>query len=107
MSLWEQFETLTLLAAYVGAWWLALWVVFRIGKGPFSWVPVAVVTFGIPLMAADLAAQARWQGASGWFVHVWAAVPVVIDGVWAISRLRDRLVNPKESASRGEAATGL
>ncbi|HEY1191148.1 MAG TPA: hypothetical protein VGE74_26170, partial [Gemmata sp.] len=69
------------LGAWVGLWWLAVRIVLGTGLGfPVCWA-VAVLAFGVPLVASDIIAVCF--GASELpFLVVWGAGAVVTDGVW-------------------------
>ena len=105
MTTWRQLLGLTCLVGYVAVWWLAVRIVFRGWFGVFTWVPVAVAAFGIPMMAADLMATSHWRSAEAYLLAGWAALPLAIDSAWLIvRRLRRRGSGVGPTAAFYEAA---
>lgn len=75
------------LSAWVGLWWLAVRVICGQWFGPFEWVPVAVLAFGVPLMVADVTAVSPARFFLGHLLAAWGSVAVAIDAGWLVRRL--------------------
>ncbi|MDB5388507.1 MAG: hypothetical protein JWM11_4153 [Planctomycetaceae bacterium] len=73
-----------ILATYVAAWWLAIWIVFRERFGIFVWIPVAYAAFGFPMFVADLTTTGDWRDIGGALIAVWMTLPLAVDTIWSI-----------------------
>lgn len=93
MTVERQLLTLVVVCGWFGLWWLAVRAVFGRYFGAAEWVPVAVLGFAVPLLAADLAATSRAGFKLEPFFVGWALAPVVIDAVWVVRRVARRAAN--------------
>ncbi|WP_439620611.1 hypothetical protein [Gemmata sp.] len=84
MPVEDQLLTLLLICGWFGLWWLAVRAVFGRYFGPVEWVPIAVLSFAVPVLAADLQATHRIDAD---FLFWWALVSIAIDSVWAVRRV--------------------
>jgi hypothetical protein len=73
----------------VAVWWLAVRIVARRPGGPFEWVFVAVLAFGVPMLVADTVAVSA-PGFEGLFLFGWGATAAAIAAVWVIGRVPRR-----------------
>jgi hypothetical protein len=99
VSLEQQVVGLAILGTSVGAWWLAVRVIFGKRFGPWQWVPVAIVAVCIPVLLADL----NWASQSGYseavLLAVWFSIAFVIDLTWGVAWLRRRSRKVRARAS--------
>jgi hypothetical protein len=73
------------LAAYLGAWWLAVWIIAGNRFGPLVFIPVAIFAFGaLSLLAGFVTPLGPLPK---WAPGLWIAAPFVIDGCWGARQL--------------------
>ena len=88
MSLTQQILLVFVLFAWVGAWWLAIRIVFGWRFGLLEWYPIAIAAFGVPILLADDLVTSGSTLPQGLVIAAWGAVALVIDLAWAACKAR-------------------
>ena len=78
--------TLIALGSWFAMWWLAVRSVFGRWFFPFEWIPVAILGFGVPLLAAGATSTRGTNDYGKRLLLGWGGVAASIDGVWAVRR---------------------
>jgi hypothetical protein len=89
MSIWGQLVVLLLAIPYVGAWWVALRIVFGRRFQPLEWIPLAMGALGAPALILEMVHD---EQLGNWLACAWAALPIPVILGWLILRYMQRSV---------------
>ena len=75
MPILDQFVVCLNALPYIGAWWLAMRIVFGRRFEPLEWIPLGIAAFGIPAALLDFV-RPPWLGE--WLAAAWELLPAPV-----------------------------
>jgi hypothetical protein len=75
MSIWDQLLVLLLAISYLGAWWMALRIMFGRRFQPLEWIPLAIGALGAPALILETVHD---EQLGNWLAGAWAALPIPV-----------------------------
>src|ERR1043166_2433193 len=95
MSIGMQITVVVVAIPYFFAWWLTLRIVFGKRFQPLEWIPLAILSLGVPAVLQEFIHD---EALGNWLAGAWAALPApMLLGGGLMRRLRkERLKRPAD-----------